>query len=265
LIRIEPDARFRAWYRALEERHMAELTFTEIRRGVQALSASWVESRHRGFAKILQGTGKRAGFALFYAPLHYLLIRGIVDASDATARPLDGILDLGCGTGAAGAAWASAFSRPPRIRGLDRNPWAVREARWSWAALGMRGHASRGEVDPEGLPHGPVGIVAAFTVNELSDEVRLRLKDRLLSAAGRGASVLITEPVARRLVPWWDEWEHAFVSAGGTGREWRFEPALPEGLRLMDRAAGLDHQILTARSLWLPGAPVVRRDGEPKA
>ena len=34
-----------------------------------------------------------------------------------------------------------------------------------------------------------------------------------------------------------------------------YSPELPEGLRRMDRAAGLDHSELTARSLWLnPGA-----------
>jgi hypothetical protein len=252
-IRIEPDRRFYDWHRALEERHMADLTFQEVRRGVQALSAGWVEARGRGFERTLQGAGKRAAFALFYAPLHYLLVRGIVDATRAAGRPLVEILDLGCGTGVAGAAWASAFPEPPRLRGIDRNAWALGEARWSWARLGISGTTVQKKVVPLRLPRGRAGIVAAFTVNELSGEDRAILKDGVLSAADRGGAVLVVEPVARRAAPWWEEWEEAFRGAGGSGREWRFEPALPESLRLMDRAAGLDHRLLTARSLWLDG------------
>ena len=44
-----------------------------------------------------------------------------------------------------------------------------------------------------------------------------------------------------------------FVEAGGRADRWRFTAELPERLRLLDRAAGLDHRELTARSLYLPG------------
>lgn len=252
-IPLEPDPRFHDWYRALEARHMADLTFREVRRGVQALSASWVESRSRGFGVTLQGAGKRAAFALFYAPLHYLLVSGIVQGVGAAGRPLAEILDLGCGTGVAGAAWAAAFRPPPRLSGIDRNAWALGEARWSWARLGLSGTTLQRRVVPFRIPAGKAGIVAAFTVNEFSEGDRASLKDALLAAAGAGAAVLVVEPIARRAAPWWDEWETSFRRTGGSGQEWRFEPVLPESLRLMDRAAGLDHRFLTARSLWLDG------------
>ena len=43
----------------------------------------------------------------------------------------------------------------------------------------------------------------------------------------------------------------AFRAAGGRADTWRFKAVLPERMRLMDKAAGLHHQELTARSLWL--------------
>src|SRR5882672_8691975 len=100
-----------AWLSALEARHLADLTFPEVSRSLRALSATYVERRDRlreGAA--LAGAGKRAAFALFYGPLHYLLVREIVRAiPEATGGAvLSGpptLIDLGCGTGAAGAAW----------------------------------------------------------------------------------------------------------------------------------------------------------------
>ena len=63
-----------------------EVTFAEISRSLRALSSTYVERRHKlreGAA--LAGAGKRAAFALFYGPLHFLLIREIVRALPAAA------------------------------------------------------------------------------------------------------------------------------------------------------------------------------------
>ena len=60
------------------------------------------------------------------------------------------------------------------------------------------------------------------------------------------------EPIARGAAPWWSEWARALEKAGGRADEWRLAAGLPERLRLLDRAAGLDHRQLTARSLYLP-------------
>src|SRR5438876_10018441 len=113
------------WLSALEARHVSDLTFQEVARSLRALSATYVERRDRireGAA--LAGAGKRAAFAVFYGPLHYLLVREIVNAlPGATGGPeraaphtegstqdmkcgaaLSGpptLIDLGCGTGAA--------------------------------------------------------------------------------------------------------------------------------------------------------------------
>src|SRR5258708_33668121 len=103
------DIRFDGWLEALETRHLADLTFHQVSSALRALSSTYVERRTRireGGA--LDGAGKRAAFALFYGPLHYLLVREIVrelGASAGRANPLTSVtkgvplVDLGCGTG----------------------------------------------------------------------------------------------------------------------------------------------------------------------
>ena len=95
------------------------------------------------------------------------------------------------------------------------------------------------------------GIMAAYVVNELTDAARGVLLDRLLTAAAANARVLIIEPIARRMVPWWTAWRGAFEAAGGRADEWRLEAPLPERQRDLARAAGLDPRTLAARSLLL--------------
>jgi SAM-dependent methyltransferase len=250
------DDRFRAWFAALESRQLSRLTFAEVRRGLQALSALYVE-RPRGLVAgtALEGAGKRAAFALFYAPLHFLLVREIVRALRAAVPPPRVIADLGCGTGAAGAAWADEAGPGCRVAGVERSGWAVEEARWNYHVLGVRGQAVRGDIGRAAMPGRGGGIVAAFTVNELDEGTRRRLLERLLASARRRARVLVVEPIARRPFPWWDAWAGAFLAAGGRDDGWRFAVDLPDRLRLLDRAAGLDHRELTGRSLWLNGVP----------
>ena len=131
---------FDEWMRALEARHLADLRFSEVSRGLRALSAAYVERRGRlreGTA--LSGAGKRAAFALFYAPIHYLLVRTIVEKLGASYGSSKTLVDLGCGTGAAGAAWGSAApGSRPRVLGIDRHPWTLVEAAATYRAFGLR-------------------------------------------------------------------------------------------------------------------------------
>src|SRR5262252_2407922 len=101
------DTQFLSWFDALERRHLANLTFQEVRKSVQALSSLYVERRTRlETSSPFSGAGKRAAFAMYFAPLHFLLVREIVRSLDARIPADAAILDLGCGTGVAGAAWA---------------------------------------------------------------------------------------------------------------------------------------------------------------
>ena len=76
----------------------------------------------------------------------------------------------------------------------------------------------------------------------------------------------VVEPIARSITPWWSLTASRIEEAGGRADEWRFPVDLPPRLRLLDKAAGLDHRELTARSrftvqaclaepvLWCSGA-----------
>jgi len=244
---------FPAWVEALQRRHRASLTFAEVRKGLQALSSLYVERRQKiAQGAALEGHGKRAAFALYYGPAHFLLVRSIVRALNARPVSLRSVVDLGCGTGAAGAAWA--LEAGAGAFGVDRSGWAVEEARWTLARLGVRGTAKKADVAAATLPAPPAAIVSAFTVNELEDDARRRLLVTLRGAPGRGVHLLIVEPLARRALTWWDEWAAAFAPAGGRQDEWRFEAALPESVAELGRAAGLDVRVLGGRSLFVPGA-----------
>jgi len=244
-----PDL-FLAWHEALEKRHLAALTFQEVRRSVQALSSIYVENRERlDSGAVLNGAGKRAAFAMFYAPLHFLLVREIVRSLDAARSLPPTILDLGCGTGSAGAAWALESEPRPRILGIDRNTWALEEARWTYSKLGLQGTVRSADVRSTRIP-ADTAVIAAFTINELDDESRARLLGQFLKTVSRGAPVLIIEPIARRLTSWWESWAASFKAVGGRDDRWRFNIDLPERLKLMDKAAGLDHREITGRALW---------------
>jgi hypothetical protein len=94
-------------------------------------------------------------------------------------------------------------------------------------------------------------ILVAYAANELAAEGRARLLDDLLEAHARGSTVLVIEPIARKLMPWWDDWREVVESARGRADEWRFPANLPPTQASLARAAGLDPRELTARSLFL--------------
>jgi hypothetical protein len=248
-----PVAEVEAWYAALEARHLTTLTFSEVRRSLQALSSLYVERRDRlGRGAALEGRGKRAAFSMFYGPLHFFVVREIVRALGASHPPPRRIVDLGCGTGAAGAAWALEAGARPTVSGVDGSGWAIGEAEWNLRTLGVSATLRRGNLVEAPLGAEGEGIVAAYAVNELDDDARAELLRRLLAARTQGSRVLVVEPIARRPVPFWSAWADAFSHAGGRDDTWRFPAVFPERMKLLDKAAGLDHREMTARSLWLP-------------
>jgi hypothetical protein len=248
---------FEQWIAALEKRHLADLRIPEVTRALRALSSAYVERRHtvaRGGP--LESAGKRAAFALFYAPLHFLATTHVVRGVGGHDPPPSAILDVGCGTGAAGAAWAVSTAGRSSVSGIDRHSWAADEARWTYRALGLQGTARQGDASRLPIMKAGSAAIAAYVLNELAADVRASVEDQLFAAAGRGVRVLILEPIARGVAPWWGNTARRAEGAGGRADEWRFEVDLPPLLRTLDKAAGLNHRELTARSIWLPGASV---------
>jgi hypothetical protein len=250
------DRTTEAWLEALERRHLADFTMSEVARALRALSSCYVERRSKlASGAALSSAGKRSAFALFYGPLHFFVTREIVTALPISHGSITDVIDLGCGTGAAGAGLAVA-SRVGSIRGFDRHRWAVSEASWTYRQFGLRHRVVQANVTAHGFrgissdARPGTAILAAYAVNELAPEARSNLLASLRAARAQGASVLVVEPIARRLSPWWRDWQTAIERAGGRADEWRFPSDLPPTQRALARAAGLDPRELTARSLF---------------
>jgi hypothetical protein len=251
--------------RWLEDRHLADLRFSEVSRALRALSSIYVERRTAiGEGAALSGHGKRAAFALFYGPIHFLLVDHIVTSLEADASGTT-IVDLGCGTGVASAAWASVRSpnaaspvkpmKPVKIVAVDQHQWALEEARETFKVFGIPARTRLADFSSAEWPRGPASFVAAFAINELSEHSRERLLPRLLDRAAHGDVVLIVEPVSGTVAPWWDTWASAFHNAGGRSDVWRSTMALPPLVEKLDRAAGLNHREVKARSLFVGRRP----------
>jgi hypothetical protein len=246
------DDRFNHWIATIEATHLAQLTFPEVSRALRALSSTYVERRHKlAEGAALSGAGKRAAFALFYGPLHHLLLAHIVDQLPGARADIETLVDLGCGTGASGAAWAAACAKSPRVVAIDRHPWAIGEAAATYRAFKIPATVRQGDITRANLPKGPVSILAAFTMNELEDAERDALLTGLVERASQGDRVLIVEPLAGFVARWWNRWRDSFEAAGGRADEWRLRTELPPIVAKLDRAAGLNHREITGRSLWL--------------
>jgi hypothetical protein len=254
------DSLTSAWLDALERRHLADLTLSEVARALRALSSCYVERRARFTAGgALSSKGKRAAFALFYGPQHLLVMRAILGVLPSATENVAGVADLGCGTGAAGAAWALA-AHATSIRGFGRHPWAVAEAAWTYRQFQLQGRVTQANIAAPGLfqdrrtgagARRGTAILVAYAANELAPDGRAILLTSLLEAHAQGARILVVEPIARRAMPWWADWQAAVEGAGGRADEWRFPADLPPTQRALAHAAGLNPRELTARSLFL--------------
>jgi len=242
---------FDQYLAALEERHLADLRFSDVTRALRALSSAYVERRESALAdhRALDGAGKRAAFALYYGPLHFLLIDHIIREIGAAFDP-GVIVDLGCGTGVAGAAMAlsaSAGDAAVRVLGIDTHPWVLDEARFTYKAFGLKSDVRRAHAAKTRFPSDTSAIVAAFVVNELRDKDRAVLLDQFKSCRKHA---LIVEPISQRISPWWDQWADAFTKMGGRADTWKARIDPPPMIKRLAKAAGLRPEMMTARSLF---------------
>jgi len=241
------------WMAELEARHLANLKFAEVSRALRALSSAYVERRHSAIAagKVLDSAGKRAAFALYYGPLHcaaaleVLARLAVPGAGEAPALP---VLDVGCGTGAVGAAVA-AWTGARRIHGIDVHPWALDEARATYAAFGLDGSLTRTSVSRLHRPASPSFIVAGYVANELPAPEREALQRMLIDAVGHGSRLLVIEPLSGRAAPWWPAWVDAFTRLGARADSWTLSLTPPELTRRLGKAAGLTPTTIKLRTI----------------
>jgi hypothetical protein len=253
-----PQLAVASFLKQLEERHLADLRFSEVTRALRALSSAYVERRESALAdhKALDGAGKRAAFALYYGPLHFLLVQHIIKEIGVTLSP-GTVVDLGCGTGVAGAAVALSTAPPLRVLGFDTHPWTLDEARFTYKSFGLHFDVRRAHAARTRFPADTSIIVAAFVVNELKEHDRTELLKNLIGnrEAGTGNQrarrVLIIEPISQRISPWWDSWAAEFTRLGGRADLWKARITVPPLVSRLAKSSGLRPEMLTARSLFL--------------
>lgn len=181
--------------------------------------------------------------------MHYVIVDAIVQTLGLAAQPARSVLDLGCGGGAAGAAWAFRLGGKASVTGVDAHRWALDEAAATYHAFGLRGRTVRARIGQAPLVENADAIVAGWVLNELDDDDRATVIGQLVAKASAGARVLIVEPISGRVSPWWSECAATFAAVNGRADEWRFPAVLPDLVARLDRAAGMRHDELTARSI----------------
>jgi SAM-dependent methyltransferase len=246
---------FDAWLEAAVARNAVDLAFREIRKGAQALSWLYVERRAEVdlSARTIDGRGKRAALATYYAPLHFLTAHhALASVGAERLAPALRLFDLGAGTGASGAAVARALDVAD-VTAIDRSGFALKEARATYAAFGVLARTVRGRI-PEVLPRVEAGDVwvLGWSANELGEGEREALLERIVRAIGFGGRLVLLEPLAGAAVPWWRNWRETLTPLGVEEHECKVPVALPEWLARLDKASGLDHRVLGARLLVGP-------------
>jgi predicted RNA methylase len=246
---------FDTYLTELEARHLADLRFSEVTRALRALSSAYVERRESALAdhKALDGAGKRAAFAMYYGPLHFLLVQHIIKQIGVELAP-GLVVDLGCGTGVAGAAVAVSTAPPLGVVGFDTHPWTLTEAQFTYKSFGLKHDVRRAHAAKTRLPADTSIVVAAFVVNELTDRDRATLLEQLTADSRKPKAVrrhvLIVEPISQRISPWWHEWATEFERSGGRADVWKARIDMPPLVKRLAKAAGLRPDMLTARSLF---------------
>jgi hypothetical protein len=133
--------------------------------------------------------------------------------------------------------------------GIDQHPWALDEARQTYAAFGLDASLSRRDASRIRLPRRPSAIAAGYFVNELNDDERRRLLGTLLMAGRAGSRVIVVEPLARSVTRWWPDWSDAFAAIAGRSDEWKLTIGPPPIVRRLGEAAGLTATRVNVRTI----------------
>ena len=242
---------FNYWIDSIFDRWLGELTHKEIARALKVLTYDYVQRRDRLRGKALSGRGKQAAFALYYGVRHFVIVRETLIALKIPEDVPKQIVDLGCGTGVAGAAWSLHCGGEQTILGVEFDPNILREAEFTYKYLKLRGHPIHCHLSKYRWPEPSICVIASFILNELNERDREHLWHNLKKQVKGGSRVLILEPLATRITPWWRDWIERVKTIGGRADEWHFDVELPERVHLLGKSAGLRPNRLGARVLWI--------------
>ena len=145
-----------------------------------------------------------------------------------------------------------------RVQGLDVHPWAIGEARATYARFGLDAAVTRRSVARFRAPNRPAFIVAGYVANELPEADRAALLETLIAAVRHGSEILIIEPLSGRAAPWWPTWSAAFAACGGRADGWTLELDPPLLTRRLGLAAGLTPTTAKVRTIYTSRANPVQ-------
>ena len=137
--------------------------------------------------------GQARGLRALLRAAALFVTRAILDRRFRSRPPAcSDVLDVGCGTGAAGAAWAVRSARVTAIR-RHRSPpvGGRRKPTGPTASSGSPAAPTQRDVSRAALSgrHG-TAVIVAYTANELADAAAPALLDQLLGAPSCGARAL---------------------------------------------------------------------------
>ena len=223
-------------------------------RALRALSSAYVQRRGLAISRSLDTAGNVRRLHCSTRPC--TCSRPISSSGrSAPKRPTEihprhGLWDRGCGC----RLGLGGRRQTPR-HGHRPSPVGSREARRTYRELRVTGRARAGDLVR--LPPLAPGtaVVAAYVLNELPTATRELLEARLpRRRRSRREDFYPSSQSPAASLHGGKPWRSASLAAGGRADEWRSLVDLPPSLRVFDKAAGLDHRELTARSLYCPGA-----------
>ncbi len=233
-------AELEAWWLAEAARRMevpdAGLALERLEPIVSELSDSFTTDRNAGFGAYSRSPFAWLAYSLFYFPQTFMRLRWIAQEAGlriapAADRPRDTplrVLDLGAGTGAAAAAWLTAWSRPPDLAvdltAVDASEGAlallkdlIHDNRALFGPVDLTLHCADLRSETRRLPGEWDVVLISYALNEAFREAtdhELRSWWRLLAdRLAPGGVLLVCEPLVTSGIP-------VMVKL----REWALEP-----------------------------------------
>lgn len=243
------------WWAKLEAIHnesRAGLTRRAWHQAIQAASRNYTSQRQRLSQSVAPSPAIQLAQHGYYGVMHALIVQAIAAYFHIQQWPFQRLIDIGCNTGVAGLTLCAQLPTITSYIGLEPQRWAAKKAKQFQLACAIPGKIFSGT----GLTWQPQKgdlILLSFVLNEMTESQRKVLHSKLLHHLEKGAGILIIEPIARHITPWWDSWLQSFLpwsySQANLQKAWPVQT--PQMWFESHHGAGFHHQRWKARSLWI--------------